>query len=403
MSLALETILGTGPPPAGSVSAAEVLGTIAIGPFRAGQCAPPPSDEGVRWVSLTSVPAPSDDSAGPLDRVLTSLGGSRAQLRVRVRHDDTAGTALYLGSVDAALVGRVQRMLAPAYDCDLSAAAPDLVPPILTGVAYRLQADLATDTTTPRARAGLLDMLTSVPGRWSVELLLTSAPQAELHAVSAHLNQLADASAERTTVTQQRSGTQTSTVVSAGWSRVQQWAGVLQAHVTHAGTCGAWRVATWATAADATTVNQVLAALHGAVAPQEGRQFFAHDLDLTDGAPPPVSLLSSRDLAAMLTAPAYASPGLGVRKTPPAHRRPDTSAEPLHLGSYWSTDVPAAIGLDDLEGHAFITGTTGSGKTTTLHRLLAEVWNRQRRPFLVLDPVQDDSFGAGSTSSTASS
>lgn len=392
MSLALEAILGTGPPltsPA-AAGAAETLRTIATGPFRAGQCAPPPTDDGVRWCAITSVPAAGDDAGGPLARVLTSLGGSRAQLRVRIRHDDAAGTGLYLGSADAALVGRVHRMLAPAYDCDLSTTTPGLVPPVLTGVAYRLQADLAGDVSRSSAWTGLLDLLTSVPGRWSAELLLTSTPQAELHAVSVHLDQLADFAAEHTTTTRQRSGTQSSTVVSAGWSRVQQWASVLQAHVTHAGTCGAWRVATWATAADAATVDQVLAALHGALPPREGRQFVARDLDLTDGAPPPVSLLSSRDLAALLASPAYGSPGLAVRKTPPAHRRPDTSSEQLHLGSYWSTDVPAAIGLDDLEGHAFITGTTGSGKTTTLHRLLAEVWNRHRRPFLVLDPVKDE-------------
>jgi len=45
------------------------------------------------------------------------------------------------------------------------------------------------------------------------------------------------------------------------------------------------------------------------------------------------------------------------------------------------------IPLDDLTMHAFVVGTTGSGKTSTVIKLLDEAWRTHRIPFLVIEPV----------------
>lgn len=50
----------------------------------------------------------------------------------------------------------------------------------------------------------------------------------------------------------------------------------------------------------------------------------------------------------------------------------------------------ATVGLDQLQKHGFITGVTGSGKTTTILNVLMELWNRHRIPFLVFEPAKSE-------------
>jgi hypothetical protein len=106
--------------------------------------------------------------------------------------------------------------------------------------------------------------------------------------------------------------------------------------------------------------------------------------------PPPTTLLSTLDIGAFLAPPRASVPGLNVAPPPPAGRTELRSAKSIPLGHWSGIDAEFAIGLEDLEGHGFITGTTGSGKSTTVQRLLAELWNRHQKPFLVIDPVKAD-------------
>jgi hypothetical protein len=53
------------------------------------------------------------------------------------------------------------------------------------------------------------------------------------------------------------------------------------------------------------------------------------------------------------------------------------------------TDHPASIPLDLLARHAFVTGLTGTGKTTTCFNLLMQVY-QLGIPFLVLEPVKSE-------------
>lgn len=48
---------------------------------------------------------------------------------------------------------------------------------------------------------------------------------------------------------------------------------------------------------------------------------------------------------------------------------------------------PVSVRVDDLTMHAFIVGTTGSGKTSTVIGLLDRLWREHRKPFLVIEPV----------------
>ncbi len=48
---------------------------------------------------------------------------------------------------------------------------------------------------------------------------------------------------------------------------------------------------------------------------------------------------------------------------------------------------PVGIPLNDLTMHAFVVGTTGSGKTSTVLKVLDDLWRIHHVPFLVIEPV----------------
>jgi hypothetical protein len=284
-------------------------------------------------------------------------------------------------------------LLAPA--CDVSRGAASIPGEgIVVGVAYRLLPDVRRGA--PPPRPSLLEKLSFQGGDWSVLLGLEAVSRQEIAQADASAVELAQVAGDNLSVTKQQSGTHSVTTVSARWARVQEWLSVLQGHLAQGSAFGAWLTTVWAMANDDACLGRVLACLHGAVAEDQGRHFRALDLDHGDTCPPPASVLTSTDVAGMLATPSASAPGLRVRKAPPAHRRPSGSRDPLRLGRYWSTEIEASIGLADLEGHAFVTGTTGSGKTTTLHCLLVEAWNQHGIPFLVIDPVKDDYSSASS-------
>ena len=64
------------------------------------------------------------------------------------------------------------------------------------------------------------------------------------------------------------------------------------------------------------------------------------------------------------------------------------AADRIMLGSETERDGVACIPLNNLTGHMFVTGATGSGKTTTLYHILAQLWETYNIPFLVIEPVK---------------
>jgi DNA helicase HerA-like ATPase len=82
-----------------------------------------------------------------------------------------------------------------------------------------------------------------------------------------------------------------------------------------------------------------------------------------------------------------------TRQGYPSTIRLDTEKRPskdrsIHLGPETERAGNASIPLDALTGHMFITGATGSGKTTTMYHLLAQLWEDYNIPFLVIEPVK---------------
>ena len=67
-----------------------------------------------------------------------------------------------------------------------------------------------------------------------------------------------------------------------------------------------------------------------------------------------------------------------------------TGGSDVDLGEQLVGGVPegrVGMPLDDLTMHAFVVGTTGSGKTSTVIKLLDEVWRVHGVPFMVIEPI----------------
>jgi DNA helicase HerA-like ATPase len=106
--------------------------------------------------------------------------------------------------------------------------------------------------------------------------------------------------------------------------------------------------------------------------------------------PPPATLMSTEDVAQFLTPGQSSLPGVAVMTPPPGGRQQPRTTRPLPLGHWSGTDAVVSLDVQDLEGHAFITGTTGMGKSTTVQRLLLDLHNEHQVPFLIIDPVKAD-------------
>lgn len=370
---------------------AVVLAELEEGPFTQGLCAPPPENLASHWLRAASLPMLTPGAMPPFERMFTALKSASSRLDIVVSSRPGDGILLYLGTFSEAERVALQVLLSP--ECDVAAApTPTLAGPTLVGVVYRLQAETSRVDGSPRADYRFLDQVSAIVGEWSVLWRLEGVGQPELRVTTGRIDELAQYASGDVTSTTQRTQQVTSTIVSARWTRVQTWLDMVRGHVAHGRAIGLWRVSTWATASSVSTLSQVVAMIEGAVAEDQGRWFASRDLDFAAGAsaqPDPTTILTSRDVAAVLAPPSAGIPGIRVRLAPPAHRRPLESGRVLRLGSYWGTSIPATIGVDDLEGHVFLTGTTGAGKSTSLHRLLAEAWNEHHVPFLLIDPVKD--------------
>lgn len=100
--------------------------------------------------------------------------------------------------------------------------------------------------------------------------------------------------------------------------------------------------------------------------------------------------LASADLGALLVPPAEAVGSLQIRRSLPGGRRQAALPRPLVLGEWLGSGVAAGVDVDDLSGHVFVAGITGSGKSTTTAQLLVQLWNQHGIPFLVIDPAKAD-------------
>ena len=391
-------------PPARGAHPDEVLLPLTIGPYRGRVCGPPPPDEDYQWLHVAALPPVESDGAGPVETLLRSVVGAQVTLQMRVYHQD-GGLGLFLGATEDDLLTQARTLLSPGLATEPVRRPPRVSGP-QAGVVARLQAERGPRTNP--LPPFTLERLAAVAGRWVVDIVAGGVGAEAILVARRGAEGLADLASQHLTVTRQVTSHETATSALAPWQRVLEWLGVTQGYLTDAGAYGGWLTAIWASAESSAVLNRVLAALRGAFPPDNGRRFIAYDLQIRLDAPPPVTFLTSVDLAGLLAAPSRSTPGLVVRTAPPGHRRPRVTGDEIILGTYPDSTEGAVFAVDDLEGHAFVTGTTGSGKSTTVHRLLGECWNRHRIPFLVIDPVKDDysavagAFDGGLTTVTGS-
>lgn len=72
------------------------------------------------------------------------------------------------------------------------------------------------------------------------------------------------------------------------------------------------------------------------------------------------------------------------------NRRQINLGEIYHMHEFDGKDVP--IDVDELIKHSFITGSTGSGKSTTVYKLLHELYSNHTIPFLVVEPAKGEYY-----------
>lgn len=158
---------------------------------------------------------------------------------------------------------------------------------------------------------------------------------------------------------------------------------------------GGWQVAAHlcsSSAQDLRALGAAFAWMLGpdvASSPERRRQAWCESV-AAPGAPSQPGLLSSRDLADLLIPPRESVGTLQVRQPLGGGRQVAPTVRGLDVGRWLGTQVPAALDVDDLAGHCFVTGITGSGKSSTTRTLVAQLWNRHRIPFLVIDPAKSD-------------
>lgn len=372
----------------------QVLLDLGYGRFIDGRCSPRPPGRSRHWLRLQALPVRDPDTPPPLERLLVPLSGSGIHLEVLLHRSDSAGLQLFIGFGTESARRRARSLLAPL--CDLVAQTPPSSHNwTAVGLNYRLQGE-QRDTGDSRTQpSSALEQLAGIDGDWLVHWQIDGVRVQWVDEFAETLLALADAAAARVSVNRMMTSAETATVVSPMWSRVQSWVEILYSHAIRGRADGLWVVNTWVAGVGGDVVHDVVGALRSVIPPDEGRTFAASSLTCAEAeAVAPLSLLTSRDIGAIFEAPGAGLPGMAVRPPPPAGRRPSTDSRKIGLGRYWGQASDALVGVGDLEGHAFVTGTTGSGKTTTLHRLLSEVWNKHRIPFLVIDPVKDEYSGA---------
>ncbi len=185
----------------------------------------------------------------------------------------------------------------------------------------------------------------------------------------------------------------------------------------YAGSVGAWNVGTYILGENPLTLQTAAQLMRGSLSGRNSiqrplrlvelksqteaseRLRSMQQIELTDPALRGVlqTIMNSRDLGLAACLPTQSVPGIEVRQ---AHAFGQWSPsvdehEPVfRLGCMVSygrklgkRDI--SLNLNDLTMHGLVTGSTGSGKTHTVMRLLRSAWKEHEIPFLVIDPKEE--------------
>lgn len=106
-----------------------------------------------------------------------------------------------------------------------------------------------------------------------------------------------------------------------------------------------------------------------------------------------LNLSSVNGIASLLALPMEPMPGIKQHARVPfgadVVEYQENKVELGHLMTSYETRIPVSIPLKDLTKHMFISGVTGSGKTSSVKTLLVQAFH-QKVPFLVLEPAKTE-------------
>lgn len=113
----------------------------------------------------------------------------------------------------------------------------------------------------------------------------------------------------------------------------------------------------------------------------------------------PTCYINGRELALLMNLPRKSIAGINVTQTAEFGRNPKqmkncsessiSMGRVFHMGQVEDTEV--RLDLNSLTGHCFVTGSTGSGKSNTVYRLIENVSSDEHRiPFLVIEPAKGE-------------
>lgn len=106
----------------------------------------------------------------------------------------------------------------------------------------------------------------------------------------------------------------------------------------------------------------------------------------------PALLVSSNELTLQIGLPKRSFPGVTVINHAQFSSNPPKGGQ-LQLGQLYrmgtTEEYPVCISLQNLTGHTFITGSTGSGKSNTVYHILDKL-GRQGVKFLVIEPAKGE-------------
>lgn len=107
-----------------------------------------------------------------------------------------------------------------------------------------------------------------------------------------------------------------------------------------------------------------------------------------------VNLWTTEELALFFGFPEEEKPGIRVYKEINYSTNPKPSRNSLPLGTIVFLGNPTKmmyeLPVKALNKHAFVTGVTGSGKTTTIKYMLYKLWKLHGIPFLVIEPAKSE-------------
>lgn len=144
--------------------------------------------------------------------------------------------------------------------------------------------------------------------------------------------------------------------------------------------------------------EQVLKSLRNLEHPQIEMPASLHPFNIKYATP--AAFMSGAEMAVQLSLPRRSTTSVTVidpavfgRTITPISNKAKSNENSVHLGCIrhlWKdTESSVSFNMDNLCGHALITGTTGVGKTTTVMSVLAQV-HKANIPFMVIEPAKGE-------------